>query len=99
VRAHKWANVSMNFQQGLAVEWDVVIVPGGVWSSTVVRNDADAINLVLQQYKSGRLLAAVCSGTTALVCLYLLLLLFFLSLLFNLYILYRSMLDWPRDVS
>jgi len=67
VRAHKWAQVRMDFKAALSVNWDALIVPGGVWSSTVVRNDPDAIALVVQQYKSGRLLATVCSGTTVLI--------------------------------
>lgn len=40
---------------------------GGVWSSTVVRNDGDAIALIQNQVRSGRLLATVCSGSTVLI--------------------------------
>jgi len=40
---------------------------GGVWSSTVVRNDGDAMDLIKKQYKSGKLLATVCSGSTVLI--------------------------------
>eukprot|EP00697_Spironema_sp_BW2_P011833 gnl/Spiro4/27705_TR13807_c0_g1_i1.p1 gnl/Spiro4/27705_TR13807_c0_g1~~gnl/Spiro4/27705_TR13807_c0_g1_i1.p1 ORF type:complete len:287 (-),score=87.15 gnl/Spiro4/27705_TR13807_c0_g1_i1:115-939(-) len=67
VRAHKWAAVSMNFKAAQAVKWDAIVVPGGVWSSTVVRNDADAIALIQQQYNAGALVATVCSGSTVLI--------------------------------
>lgn len=56
-----------DFKQALDVEYDAVVVPGGVWSSTVVRNDGDALNLIKSQFKKGKLLATTCSGSTVLI--------------------------------
>jgi protease I len=61
------AKSSFSFGEALHIKYDAIIIIGGVWSSTVVRNDPDAISLIRTQYSSGRIVAAVCSGTTALI--------------------------------
>jgi hypothetical protein len=33
------AKSDRNFKDALVVQYDALVVPGGVWSSTVVRND------------------------------------------------------------
>jgi protease I len=67
VRATTWAKSDRNFKDALVVQYDALVVPGGVWSSTVVRNDEDAIRLIRHQFNSGRLVATVCSGSTVLI--------------------------------
>nr|CAG4716087.1 unnamed protein product [Naegleria fowleri] len=67
VRATRWARRNYDFKQALNNKYDALIVVGGVWSSTVVRNDGDAIALIQNQVRSGRLLATVCSGSTVLI--------------------------------
>lgn len=62
-----WVARTRNFKEAQDVDYDAVVVPGGVWSSTVVRNDGDAIALVQSQYKKGKLLATTCSGSTVLI--------------------------------
>eukprot|EP01117_Protostelium_nocturnum_P007902 TRINITY_DN2821_c0_g1_i3.p1 TRINITY_DN2821_c0_g1~~TRINITY_DN2821_c0_g1_i3.p1 ORF type:complete len:260 (-),score=77.30 TRINITY_DN2821_c0_g1_i3:33-812(-) len=67
VRASLWTKSSRNFDQALNEKYDALLVPGGVWSSTVVRTDSSALKLIQQQKSSKRLLATVCSGTTVLI--------------------------------
>jgi protease I len=62
-----WAARTRNFKEAWDVDYDAIVVPGGVWSSTVVRNDGDAIALIQSQYKKGKLLATTCSGSTVLI--------------------------------
>ncbi|EFC47744.1 predicted protein [Naegleria gruberi] len=67
VRVTRYAKRSFDFKQALSQKYDALIVVGGIWSSTVVRNDGDAMELIRQQAASGRLLATVCSGSTVLI--------------------------------
>ncbi|KAL9644554.1 hypothetical protein ABK040_009418 [Willaertia magna] len=67
VRVTRWAKRNLDFKQAQNIKYDALIVVGGVWSSTVVRNDGDAIQLLKNQYQNGRLVATVCSGSTVLI--------------------------------
>lgn len=60
-------HASGTFQSGIGVTYDLIVLTGGAWNSQVVRNDHDALALVSDQYRSGRALAAICSGTTILI--------------------------------
>jgi protease I len=69
VRVTKFVPMDLSFTDAVKknVTYDLLVVAGGVWSSTVVRNDGDAITLIQNQYNSGRLLSTLCSGTTVLI--------------------------------
>jgi putative intracellular protease/amidase len=68
VRAKSFFTISFNFTAAQTLEWHALIVPGGQWSSAVVRSDGDAQKLIRQQYKNpNHLLATVCSGSTVLI--------------------------------
>ena len=69
VRVTKWATMDLSFRDAVKnnVTYDLLVVSGGVWSSTVVRNDEDAIALIRNQYRSNRLVSAICSGSTVLI--------------------------------
>lgn len=67
-RAKTWLKPSHNFTSAQAIDWDALIVPGGQWSSAVVRGDSDAQALLKKQFfVDKRLLAPVCSGSSVLI--------------------------------
>jgi protease I len=43
-------------------DYDVVIVPGGVWNPDTLRNDAKAIGFVQEAAAAGKIVAEVCHG-------------------------------------
>lgn len=67
VRANLWAKIDYTFEEALKNKYDVLIIPGGVWSSTIVRNDENALALLKKQYKEGGIIAPVCSGSTVMI--------------------------------
>ena len=45
-----------------ATGYDILIIPGGIWSSTVLRNDESAIKLNQLLRQKGRLIGFICTG-------------------------------------
>eukprot|EP00179_Madagascaria_erythrocladioides_P006506 CAMPEP_0198311026 /NCGR_PEP_ID=MMETSP1450-20131203/2886_1 /TAXON_ID=753684 ORGANISM="Madagascaria erythrocladiodes, Strain CCMP3234" /NCGR_SAMPLE_ID=MMETSP1450 /ASSEMBLY_ACC=CAM_ASM_001115 /LENGTH=265 /DNA_ID=CAMNT_0044013881 /DNA_START=43 /DNA_END=837 /DNA_ORIENTATION=+ len=67
-RAFSWFTAHMSFEQALEHSWDAVVVPGGQWSSGVVRSDPHAQQIFRRQVSTqGALMAPVCSGSTVLI--------------------------------
>jgi len=68
VRATNYYRRDQTFQSAMDISYDALLVAGGVWSSTVVRNDADAIKLLQKQFTDKtKVVATVCSGSTVLI--------------------------------
>src|SRR6202453_1228660 len=57
-----WIRFDRHLEGAAAQDYDVVIVPGGVWNPDTLRADADAIGFVQAAAAAGKILAAVCHG-------------------------------------
>jgi protease I len=57
-----WIKFDRHLGDGSGEDYDVVIVPGGVWNPDSLRNDAKAIGFVQQAAAAGKIVAAVCHG-------------------------------------
>lgn len=67
VRPTLWVSVDKTFEQAATEEYDLILLTGGAWNSTVVRNDQAALSLVQRHYEAGRLLASICSAAQVLI--------------------------------
>ena len=57
-----WIRFDRHLEDASAKDYDVVIVPGGVWNPDTLRNDAKAIGFVQEAAAAGKIVAAVCHG-------------------------------------
>eukprot|EP00742_Colponemidia_sp_Colp-10_P003942 GILJ01004202.1.p1 GENE.GILJ01004202.1~~GILJ01004202.1.p1 ORF type:complete len:244 (-),score=40.49 GILJ01004202.1:173-904(-) len=57
----------LSFSEAMDMDFDVLLVAGGIASSTVCRNDGDAVKLLSKHFASGRLLTTICSGSELLI--------------------------------
>src|SRR3981189_1700933 len=57
-----WIRFDRNLENASAKDYDVVIVPGGVWNPDTLRGDAKAIRLVQEAAAAGKIVAAICHG-------------------------------------
>ena len=62
-----WVAASETFKTAQTKNYDLVILTGGAWNSTVVRKDEEALRLINQNYRAGAFIAAVCSGPEVLI--------------------------------
>ncbi|MEI8028010.1 MAG: DJ-1/PfpI family protein [Pseudomonadota bacterium] len=62
-----WARASETFQSAAQKKYDLMVLTGGAWNSTVVRSDADALNFIRTYFASGKPLAAICSAAQVLI--------------------------------
>jgi protease I len=56
-----WIRFDRNLEDASATDYDVVIVPGGVWNPDTLRGDAKAIRFV-QEAAADKIVAAICHG-------------------------------------
>ena len=57
-----WIRFDRHLEDAAAQDYDVVIVPGGVWNPDTLRGDAKAIGFVQAAAAAGKIVAAVCHG-------------------------------------
>src|SRR3984893_6143878 len=57
-----WIKFDRHLEDASAKDYDVVIVPGGVWNPDTLRNDANAIGFVQAAAAAGKIVAAICHG-------------------------------------
>ena len=62
-----WAKAIETFLSAAEKTYDLVVLTGGAWNSTVVRSDADALKFIRINFASGRPLAAICSAAQVLI--------------------------------
>lgn len=67
LRPTLWVTADHTFEQALKNKYDLIILTGGAWNSTVVRKDDFALKLIKQNFKSGVPIAAICSGVQILI--------------------------------
>ncbi|TWW08190.1 protease [Planctomyces bekefii] len=67
VRPTLWAQANETFTTAAAKTYDLIVLTGGAWNSTVVRNDGEAIKLIQAHARANRPVAAICSGTQILI--------------------------------
>ncbi|MEJ1977210.1 MAG: DJ-1/PfpI family protein [Acetobacteraceae bacterium] len=57
-----WVKFDRHLEEASATDYDVVIVPGGVWNPDTLRGDAKAIGFVQAAAAAGKIVAAICHG-------------------------------------
>ncbi len=57
-----WIKFDRLLEDASAKDYDVVIVPGGVWNPDTLRNDAKVIGFVQAAAAAGKIVAAICHG-------------------------------------
>src|ERR1700716_1510499 len=57
-----WIRFDRHLEDASAKDYDVVIIPGGVWNPDTLRNDAKAIGFVQAAAAAGKIVAAICHG-------------------------------------
>ena len=57
-----WIRFDRHLEDAFAKDYDVVIVPGGVWNPDTLRGDAKAIGFVQEAAAAGKIVAAICHG-------------------------------------
>lgn len=57
-----WVRFDRHLGDASGKDYDVVIVPGGVWNPDTLRNDAKAIAFVQEAAVAGKIVAAICHG-------------------------------------
>jgi protease I len=57
-----WIKFDRHLEDASAKDYDVVIIPGGVWNPDTLRNDAKAIGFVQEAAAAGKIVAAICHG-------------------------------------
>jgi protease I len=57
-----WVRFDRLLEDADAKDYDVVIIPGGVWNPDTLRNDAKVIGLVQSAAAAGKIVAAICHG-------------------------------------
>jgi protease I len=57
-----WVKFDRLLEEASAKDYDVVIVPGGVWNPDTLRGDVKAIGLVQAAAAAGKIVAAICHG-------------------------------------
>jgi protease I len=57
-----WIKFDRTLEDASAKDYDVVIIPGGVWNPDTLRNDAKAIGFVQAAAAAGKIVAAICHG-------------------------------------
>jgi protease I len=62
IAAGGWIRFDRHLEDTSAKDYDVVIVPGGVWNPDTLRSDAKAIGFVQEAAEAGKIVAAVCHG-------------------------------------
>ena len=62
IAAGGWIKFDRRLEDASARDYDVVIIPGGVWNPDTLRGDAKAIGFVQDAAAAGKIVAAVCHG-------------------------------------
>jgi protease I len=62
IAAGGWIKFDRLLEDASANDYDVVIVPGGVWNPDTLRADAKAIGFVQEAATAGKIVAAICHG-------------------------------------
>jgi protease I len=62
IAAGGWIKFDRLLDDASAKDYDVVIVPGGVWNPDTLRADAKAIGFVQEAAAAGKIVAAICHG-------------------------------------
>lgn len=62
-----WVKVSESFQTATLKKYDLIVLTGGAWNSTVIRSDSDALKFIRDHFSAGRPLAAICSAAQVLI--------------------------------
>jgi protease I len=57
-----WIRFDRHLEDASAKDYDVVIVPGGVWNPDTLRGNAKAIGFVQAAAGAGKIVAAICHG-------------------------------------
>src|ERR1700687_3400293 len=57
-----WIRFDRHLEDASAKDYDVVIIPGGVWNPDTLRGDGKAICFVQKAAATGRIVAAICHG-------------------------------------
>jgi protease I len=57
-----WVKFDRLLEDASPKDYDVVIIPGGVWNPDTLRNDAKVIGLVQDAAAKGKIVAAICHG-------------------------------------
>jgi protease I len=57
-----WMRFDRLLEDASAKDYDVVIIPGGVWNPDTLRGDANAIGFVQAAAAAGKIVAAICHG-------------------------------------
>lgn len=57
-----WIKFDRHLEDASAKNYDVLIVPGGVWNPDTLRADANAIRFVQEAAAAGKIVAAICHG-------------------------------------
>src|SRR5258706_7375173 len=57
-----WIRFDRHLEDASAKDYDVVIIPGGVWNPDTLRGDAKAIGFGQEAAAAGKIVAAICHG-------------------------------------
>jgi protease I len=57
-----WIRFDRLLEDASAKDYDVVIIPGGVWNPDTLRDDANAIGFVQAAAAAGKIVSAICHG-------------------------------------
>lgn len=62
-----WVKANESFASAARKNYDLVVLTGGAWNSTVVRNDDDALTFIRNHFGKHRPIAAICSAAQILI--------------------------------
>ncbi|WP_158915800.1 type 1 glutamine amidotransferase domain-containing protein [Caulobacter sp. S45] len=57
-----WIKFDRDLEGASATDYDVVVIPGGVWNPDTLRNDAKVIAFVQEAAAAGKIVTAICHG-------------------------------------
>ncbi len=67
VKPTKWAPVRGALERLRPSDYDLLLVPGGAWSTQVLRKDAKALETLLAFHRLRKTIAIICSGAQVLI--------------------------------
>ncbi len=62
-----WVKSNETFKSAGTKNYDLIVLTGGAWNSTVVRNEAEALTLIRKHFSRGKPVAAICSAAQILI--------------------------------
>lgn len=62
-----WVKANESFTSASRKKYDLIVLTGGAWNSTVVRTDPEAIKMIRMHFDQGRPVASICSAAQILI--------------------------------